>query len=72
MIDLAADRQVYIDMAQSLNLFNRPNYTLQDIYNIHMYAFDKGIKTLYYYYPQGHSSIERVGESWDTCVNCAD
>lgn len=72
IVDLAADRQVYIDMAQSINLFNRPNYTLQDIYNIHMYAFDKGIKTLYYYYPQGHSSIEKVGESWDTCVSCSD
>jgi ribonucleoside-diphosphate reductase alpha chain len=72
IIDLASDRQVYIDMGQSLNLFNRPNYTLQDIYNIHMYAFDKGIKTLYYYYPQAHSSIEKVGESWDTCISCAD
>lgn len=73
MIDLASDRQRFIDMAQSLNLFGRPNYTLQDVYNIHKYAFDKGIKTLYYYYPAGHASIEKTnGESWDDCVSCAD
>src|SRR5690606_29442257 len=43
IIDLAADRQVYIDMAQSINLVNRPNYTLQDIYDMHIYAYDRGI-----------------------------
>jgi len=72
MIDLAGDRQVYIDMAQSLNLWNRPNYSKQDIYNIHKYAFEKGIKTLYYYFPQGHASIEKSGEKWDDCESCAD
>lgn len=72
IIDLAADRQVYIDMSQSLNLFNRPNYTLQDIYEIHMYAFDKGIKTLYYFYPQAHAALEKEGDSWKTCESCAD
>ncbi len=72
ILDLAADRQEYIDMAQSINLFNRPNYTIKDVYDIHMYAFDRGIKTLYYFYPQAHAALEREGESWDTCVSCAD
>lgn len=72
IIDLAADRQVYIDMSQSLNLFQRPNYTLQDTYDIHKYAFSKGIKTLYYYYPQAHAALEKEGESWDSCEACAD
>jgi ribonucleoside-diphosphate reductase alpha chain len=72
MIDLAADRQKYIDMSQSLNLFNRPNYSINDVYNIHKYAFDNGIKTLYYYYPQAHASLEKNGDSWDSCVSCAD
>ena len=73
MIDLAADRQKYIDMAQSFNLFGRPNYTTQDVYNMHKYAFDRGIKTLYYYYPAGHAAIEKTnGEAWDDCVSCAD
>lgn len=72
MIDLAADRQVFIDMSQSLNLWNRPNYTLQDVYDIHKYAFSRGIKTLYYFYPQAHAAIEKNGEKWDTCASCAD
>ena len=72
MIDLASDRQVYIDMGQSLNLFNRPNYTMKDIYDIHMYAFNKDIKTLYYFYPQAHSAFEVDGEAWDTCDSCSD
>lgn len=72
MIDLAADRQEHIDMGQSLNLFSRPNYTMKDIYDIHMYALNKGIKTLYYFYPQAHAALEKNGESWDSCVSCAD
>lgn len=72
IIDLAADRQKYIDMSQSLNLFNRPNYTLQDIYDIHMYGFDKGIKTFYYFYPQVHAALEKNGDAWDSCESCAD
>ena len=72
IINLASDRQQYIDMSQSLNLFNRPNYTLKDIYDIHMYAFEKDIKTLYYFYPQVHSAFERDGDKWDTCESCAD
>lgn len=72
IIDLASDRQQYIDMAQSINLWNRPNYTLNDIYDMHMYAFSKDIKTLYYFYPQVHAALEKDGESWDTCSMCAD
>lgn len=73
MIDLAADRQKYIDMGQSLNLFDRVGYTIQDVYNIHKYGLDKGIKTFYYYYPSGHAAISRdSGEPWDSCVACAD
>ena len=72
ILDLAADRQKFIDMAQSINLYNRPNYTMQDIYNIHMYAFDNGIKTLYYFYPQAHAALEKDGEKWDSCEGCAD
>ncbi len=72
MIDLAADRQPYIDMGQSLNLWNRPNYTKKDIYDIHKYAFEKGIKTLYYYYSQAHAALEKSGEKWNVCESCAD
>ncbi len=72
IIDLASDRQRYIDMSQSLNLINRPNYSTKDLHNIHMYAYDKGIKTLYYFYPQAHATIEQEGKRWDECISCAD
>lgn len=72
IIDLASDRQEFIEMGQSLNLVFRKNYSLQDIASIHKYAWDKGIKTLYYAYSSAHAALERDGESWDTCVSCAD
>lgn len=72
IIDLAADRQKYIDMSQSLNLVFRKNYTMKDIYDIHKYAWEKGIKTLYYGYSSAHASLEKEGGRWDDCISCAD
>ncbi len=73
IIDLADERQPFIDMSQSINLCNRPNYTKKDIYEIHKYAFfTKNLKTLYYFYPQAHAALERKGENWNTCESCAD
>ena len=48
VIDLAADRQQYIDQAQSLNLFFRPDAHIKYIHAIHFMAWKKGLKTLYY------------------------
>ena len=48
VIDLAADRQHYIDQAQSLNLFFRPDAHIKYIHAIHFMAWKKGIKTMYY------------------------
>ena len=48
VIELAADRQVYIDQAQSLNLFFRPDVNLKYLHACHFLAWKKGLKTLYY------------------------
>ena len=48
VIEHAADRQQYIDQAQSLNLFFRPDSNIKYIHAIHFTAWKKGIKTLYY------------------------
>jgi len=48
IIDLASDRQAYIDQAQSLNLFFRPDAHIKYIHAIHYMAWKKGLKTLYY------------------------
>ena len=48
VVELAADRQQYIDQAQSLNLFFRPDANIKYVHAIHFTAWKKGLKTLYY------------------------
>ena len=48
VIEHAADRQQYIDQAQSLNLFFRPDVNIKYLHAIHFMAWKKGLKTLYY------------------------
>jgi ribonucleoside-diphosphate reductase alpha chain len=48
IIELAADRQQYIDQAQSINLFFRPDSNIKYVHAIHFMAWKKGLKTLYY------------------------
>ena len=48
IIDLAADRQKYIDQSQSLNVFFRPNTHIKYLHAVHFMAWKLGLKTLYY------------------------
>jgi ribonucleoside-diphosphate reductase alpha chain len=48
VIEHAADRQEYIDQAQSLNLFFRPDVHIKYLHACHFLAWKKGLKTLYY------------------------
>lgn len=48
LVQHAADRQVYIDQAQSLNLFFRPDANIKYIHAVHFQAWKSGLKTLYY------------------------
>jgi ribonucleoside-diphosphate reductase alpha chain len=48
IIEHAADRQEYICQAQSLNLFFPADVSKQELHYIHMLAWKKGVKTLYY------------------------
>ena len=48
LIQHAADRQEYIDQAQSLNLFFRPDANIKYIHAVHFQAWRDGLKTLYY------------------------
>jgi ribonucleoside-diphosphate reductase alpha chain len=48
LIQHAADRQVYIDQAQSLNLFFRPDANIKYLHAAHFMAWKMGLKTLYY------------------------
>ncbi len=48
VIEHASDRQQYIDQAQSINLFFRPDVHIKYLHAIHFLAWKKGLKTLYY------------------------
>jgi ribonucleoside-diphosphate reductase alpha chain len=48
IIDLAAGRTPYICQAQSVNLFLPGNVHKRDLHQIHMMAWKKGVKSLYY------------------------
>jgi ribonucleoside-diphosphate reductase alpha chain len=48
IIQHAADRQKYIDQAQSVNLFFRPDASIAYIHFIHFLAWKMKLKTLYY------------------------
>jgi ribonucleoside-diphosphate reductase alpha chain len=48
IIDQAADRQKFIDQSQSLNLMVDPTMPTKDLNALYLYAWEKGVKTLYY------------------------
>ena len=48
LVNHAADRQEYIDQAQSLNLFFRPDVNIKYLHAVHFQAWKQGLKTLYY------------------------
>lgn len=48
IIDHAAKRQMFIDQAQSLNIFFRPDVHIKYLHAVHFLAWKNGLKTLYY------------------------
>jgi len=48
VVEHAADRQQYIDQAQSINLFFRPDVNVMYLHAVHFMAWKMGLKTLYY------------------------
>ena len=48
VVEHAADRQSYIDQAQSINLFFRPDVNVKYLHAVHFLAWKSGLKTLYY------------------------
>lgn len=48
IVETAAAKQPYICQSQSVNIFVPPDITLEEMVNIHIYAWYKGLKSLYY------------------------
>ena len=61
LVDLAADRQAYIDQGQSLTLFFPPDVSVSYLHACHFLAWKKGLKSLYYNRSDKLRKAARVG-----------
>lgn len=61
IIDLATDRQAYIDQGQSVNLFFRPDAHIRYIHSVHFMAWKQGLKSLYYLRSDKLRRADKVG-----------
>ena len=62
IIDLAGDRQEYICQSQSLNIFFPADVSKQELHAIHMMAWKRGVKTLYYLRSEAIKRAETVSD----------
>lgn len=62
VVEHAADRQQYIDQAQSLNLFFRPDVNIKYLHACHFLAWKKGLKTLYYCRSEKLAKADKVSK----------
>jgi ribonucleoside-diphosphate reductase alpha chain len=81
VIDFAADRQQYVCQSQSVNLFFPALVSKQELHNIHMLAWKKGLKSLYYVRSEAIKRADVVSEQKpreklidydkeNTCLSC--
>ena len=81
LIEFAADRQEYICQSQSLNLFFPSDVSKQELHAVHMMAWKKGVKTLYYLRSEAIKRADRLSDealrqyifdsiSDETCLAC--
>ena len=62
VIDFAADRQEHICQSQSLNVFFPANVSKQELHAVHMMAWKKKVKTLYYLRSEAYKRAENVSD----------
>jgi ribonucleoside-diphosphate reductase alpha chain len=62
IIELAGDRQEYICQSQSLNIFFPSNVSKSELHAIHMMAWKRGVKTLYYLRSEAFKRAETVSD----------
>ena len=62
VIQHAADRQQYIDQAQSLNVFFRPDTSIKYLHAVHFQAWKTGLKTMYYCRSEKLAKADKVSK----------
>ena len=71
IIDMAADRGVFIDQSQSLNLF-MTEVTVGKLTSMHFYSWKKGLKTgIYYLRSRPSSKAIQFTVDPEICENCS-
>jgi len=78
IVEHAANRQQYICQSQSVNLFFPPDVNKGDLHNIHMLAWAKNMKTLYYLRSEAISRADNVSNQikreiifeQEDCLSC--
>lgn len=68
IIEHAADRQQYIDQAQSLNVFFRPDSNVKYIHAIHFLAWKLGLKTMYYCRSEKLAKADKVSRKVERVI----
>lgn len=67
VLDQAAMRQQFIDQSQSLNLMINPSTPAKEINNLYIFAWENGIKTLYYQH--GTNAAQQFNKDLN-CIMC--
>ena len=62
VVDHAANRQNFIDQAQSINLFFRPDVNIKYLHAVHFQAWKQGLKTLYYCRSEKLAKADKVSK----------
>lgn len=62
IVEMAADRQEYIDQGQSVNLFFSPDVNVKYLHAIHFMAWKLGLKSLYYCRSDKLRKADRVSQ----------
>ena len=62
VVEHAADRQEYVDQAQSVNLFFRPDVNVKYLHAVHFMAWKNGLKTLYYCRSEKLAKADKVSK----------
>jgi len=79
VVEFAADRQQHVCQSQSVNLFFPADVSKQELHNVHMIAWRRGMKTLYYARSEAYKRAEVVSDeklrdfifdNEDSCLAC--
>jgi ribonucleoside-diphosphate reductase alpha chain len=62
VVEFAADRQQHICQSQSVNLFFPADVSKQELHNVHLLAWRRGMKTLYYARSEAYKRAEVVSD----------